>query len=83
MEREKVIVTVRSWEDSDFCTRDKLFVDGKLQFSVSPLCECPEDAIIGRDLISSDDIASFLKNFLIKHKGKEVQFVYEEGDDEA
>ena len=83
MKREKVTVTVRSWEDSDFCMRDVLEIDGKECFRVAPLCECPEDAIIGRDLISSDDIASFLKNFLIKHKGKEVEFVYEEGDNEA
>lgn len=83
MSREKVVVKVRSWEDSDYCTHDKLFINGKEYFSVGPLSECPEDAIIGRDLISSDDIASFLKNFLIAHKGKEVEFVYEEGDDES
>lgn len=26
-----------------------------MQFSVSNLCECPEDAIIGRDLFDADD----------------------------
>ena len=83
MDREKVVVTVRSWEDSDFCTHDKLFINGKEVFNVGPLSECPEDAIIGRDLISSDEIAMFLRDFLIKHKGKEVEFVFEEGDDEA
>jgi hypothetical protein len=75
-----VIVKVKSWLDSDYCMHDTLEVDGKQIFGVHPLCECPEDAIIGRDLISSSDIASFLEDFLIKHKGKKVKFVYEEGD---
>lgn len=30
-------------------------------FSVYPLCECPEDAIIGRDLISCNEIAEAMK----------------------
>ena len=28
---------------------------------VGPLCECPEDAIIGRDLISCGDIIKYMK----------------------
>lgn len=72
---EVVVVTVASYtDDYDYTTSDVLLVDGKKKFSVSPLCECPEDAIIGRDLISGDDIANFLKDFLIKHKGKQVRF---------
>lgn len=30
-------------------------------FSVYPLCECPEDAIIGRSLISCSEIADAMK----------------------
>ncbi|MFD0825818.1 hypothetical protein ACT8ZR_09080 [Neobacillus sp. M.A.Huq-85] len=77
-----VIVKVRSWEDRDFATHDTLEVNGKKIFGVHPLWECPEDAIIGRDLISSGDIASFLESFLIENNGKKVKFVYEEGEEE-
>lgn len=28
---------------------------------VGPLCECPEDAIIGRDLISCDTIIKYMR----------------------
>lgn len=28
---------------------------------VGPLCECPEDAIIGRDLISCDTIINYMR----------------------
>jgi len=76
---EVVVVTVASFtDDYDYTTSDVLLIDGKKKFSVSPLSECPEDAIIGRDLISSDDIASFLKDFLIKNNGKQVKFEFVE-----
>ncbi len=38
-----------------------MFIDGKHKISVYPLCECPEDAIIGRDLISCEEIADLMK----------------------
>lgn len=83
MPSDVVVVKVRSWESSyDYATRDTLEVNGKQIFRVAPLCECPEDAIIGRDLISSSDIASFLESFLIENRGKKVKFVYEEGEEE-
>lgn len=36
-------------------------VHGQRSYSVYPLCECPEDAIIGRSLISCSEIASLMK----------------------
>ncbi|MEK5139117.1 hypothetical protein MKZ18_06375 [Priestia sp. FSL W8-0001] len=80
MSKKVVTVTVKSWEDSDYCTHDVLEVNGKQIFGVRPLSECPEDAIIGRDLISSSEIASFLENFLIENKGKQVKFEYLEAN---
>lgn len=80
---EVVEVVVRSWTKSyDDAERDTLSVNGKVIFRVAPLCECPEDAIIGRDLISSGEIASFLESFLVENQGKKVKFTYVEGDDE-
>ncbi|WP_207707291.1 hypothetical protein [Crassaminicella thermophila] len=73
---------MRSWEDSDCCTHDELIVNGKSIFGVHPLYECPEDAIIGRDLISCSEIASFLENFLKENQRKKVRFEYVEGEEE-
>ena len=35
--------------------------DEKVHYSVSNLCECPEDAIISRDLFSADEYIDALK----------------------
>lgn len=35
--------------------------DEKVHYSVSNLCECPEDAIIDRDLVSADEIVDFIE----------------------
>lgn len=35
--------------------------DGHWLFSVSNLCECPEDAIIGRDLFDAEDYIRAVK----------------------
>ncbi|RUR99294.1 hypothetical protein EFW58_01559 [Bacillus velezensis] len=48
---------------------------------MGPLSECPEDAILERDLVGPSDFAELLKNFLIEHKGKQVKFVYEDEED--
>lgn len=54
-------VIVREKEDRDGYLRQELVIDGKERQYVGPLCECPEDAIIGRDLVSCRDIADFMK----------------------
>lgn len=42
--------------DEDRITYERIKNDnGGLLFCVSDLCECPEDAIIGRDLFDADD----------------------------
>ena len=48
-------------EDEDFLTSEQLFINGERKETVFPLCECPEDAIIGRDLISCQDIVKYMK----------------------
>lgn len=35
--------------------------DEKIHYSVSNLWECPEDAIINRDLVSADEIVDFIE----------------------
>lgn len=39
----------------------EMSIDGKDSIRVAPLCECPEDAIIERDLIGCVEIADLMK----------------------
>lgn len=55
----KIVITVST--DSDYYESEAMTIDGKDSVSVHPLCECPEDAIIGRDLISCQEIAELMK----------------------
>lgn len=61
---------------------ETLYIDGQEWMSVYPLCECPEDAILERDLIGPADFASFLKSFLTEHRGKKVRFIYADKPEE-
>lgn len=49
-------ITVKTWyEDGDTPVSQLLtsLMDLRIKYRVSNLCECPEDAIIGRDLVSA------------------------------
>ncbi|MCV0026899.1 hypothetical protein [Bacillus sp. XT-2] len=72
------VVTSKGWED---LRRETLLINGKEIMHVGPLCECPEDAILERDLVGPSDFADLLENFLIEHKGKKVKFMYEDEED--
>lgn len=39
-----------SWIDEDYLKHFKILIDNKLAVSAYPLSECPEDAILERDL---------------------------------
>lgn len=54
-------VTVITSEDRDGLSHHRLVIDGEDKIRVSPLSECPEDAIIERDLVSCYDIVDFMK----------------------
>lgn len=79
---EVVVVKVISGEGWEGLRRERLEIDGEEVMHVGPLSECPEDAILERDLVGPSDFASLLESFLIKHKGKKVKFVYEEEEEE-
>lgn len=55
----KVVITKQ--DAGDYEESQSMTIDGKQRLSVGPLCECPEDAIIGRDLVSCEDIANFMR----------------------
>jgi hypothetical protein len=53
-------IIINSWKDSDWLAHETMKIDGKRSLSVHPLSECPEDAIIGRDLVSCSDVADLM-----------------------
>lgn len=55
----KIKITVGN--NYDGCEWQEMSIDDKHVASVYPLYECPEDAIIGRDLISCKEIVSYMK----------------------
>jgi hypothetical protein len=55
-------VTVYQWCDNyDYSINEAMYIDNKRILNVYPLHECPEDACIGRDLISCRTIANLMK----------------------
>ncbi|MCY8513511.1 hypothetical protein [Bacillus atrophaeus] len=72
------VVMGKGWEGF---RRETLLINEEEVMDVGPLSECPEDAILERDLVGPSDIAELLENFLIEHKGKKVKFVYEDEED--
>lgn len=67
------ILTLRVYEEGDgYSTTSQEIYDKEhdISFSVYNLCECPEDAIIGRDLFNANDyIKALNKGISIAHKG--------------
>jgi hypothetical protein len=79
---EVVVVKVISGEGWEGLRRERLEIDGREVMSVGPLSECPEDAILERDLVGPSDFAYLLEKFLLENKGKKVKFVYEDEEEE-
>lgn len=66
------VVTGVGWEG---CRRETLLINDKEVMYVGPLSECPEDAILERDLVGPSNFADLLERFLVEHKGKKVRFI--------
>lgn len=47
-------VDVYSWEDDEGYINNCMYIDGEEEKYVRPLWDCPEDAVIGRDLIGCE-----------------------------
>lgn len=52
----KLVETEEDWDVSH-----EVLVDGKSIASISSLSECPEDAIIGRDLLDGNDVVGYIE----------------------
>jgi len=70
---------------NDYRSMEEMSIDGKHVLTVADLSECPEDAIIGRDLVSCGDVVNYME---LAHKaGKagepfEVEFLRETESEE-
>jgi hypothetical protein len=74
----KIVISV---SDSDYGTREEMDVNGKDRLYVNPLCECPEDAIIGRSLVSCQKVASFMKEaYEAGKRGEEFSITVTQGE---
>lgn len=63
-------------DDAEF---HEVEINGEGAYSIYPLYECPEDAIIGRDLIDGRDIIqAIMLGFNAGKKGEEISVEYEE-----
>lgn len=78
----KVLLTVGR------CSYDKtkthiVSVDGKEKYSIQSLSECPEDAIIGRDLIDGENIIEAIKlGYEAGKRGEELEISKETESEE-
>ena len=70
----KIVITQA--EDDVGLMRERMEIDGKYVLSVGPLCECPEDAIIGRDLVGCHDVFEYMKKaWTAAKRGEELESV--------
>ena len=55
-------IEIKCWTDPDYCGGDSegMTINGKHSLSVSGLSDCPEDAIVGRDLVDCRQVSRFM-----------------------
>lgn len=73
-----VIVRVESCEGWEGFRRERLLINGNEVMDVGPLTECPEDAILERDLIGPSNFVNLLERIIKEHNGKKIKFEYAE-----
>lgn len=70
----KIILKVET-DTSDYYTSQTLLANDQEIASVSDLSECPEDAIIGRDLVDCDNIKGWIQyGYDAAKRGDELVF---------
>ena len=72
-------VVIGERKDFDWNISQTLEIDGEHMITIRPLCECPEDAIVGRDLVDCKDIARYIKLGFEAGKRNE-ELIIEEGE---
>lgn len=65
--------------NSDDAECHKLEINGEEKYGIYPLYDCPEDAIIGRDLLNGRDIIqAIMLGYNAGKSGEEISVEYEE-----
>lgn len=75
-------VVLFMYEDSEYRMYDELHINGKLRKRVGSLSDCPEDACIGRDLVSCGDIMDYMQEVYadVITNNQEYKFIVLEQD---
>lgn len=73
-------ITIKTGVNSDDAEHQEMTINEKKALSVYPLYECPEDAIIGRSLVSCRDVIEFMRLAYAAGKRGE-EFVVEEASE--
>lgn len=77
-EKETVTLTVIGSTDPwDSRQGERLLIDGQEVLSVIDLTDCPEDAMIGRDLTSAVDVVRIIEKLQRDHAGKAITVEYQ------
>jgi len=77
----RILITKTRWGEFGE-ERQALYIDDKWVESVGPLCENPEDAIIGRSLVACTDIVSYMvKAYEAGKKGEPFEVEIREEED--
>ena len=72
---KRIILRVESNTDEGWYTNQTLFANDEEIASVADLTDCPEDAIIGRDLVDCNDIKDWIKyGYDASKRGDELIF---------
>lgn len=57
---------------------EEMYIDGSVVLSAYPLCECPEDATLERDMISCDEVETLMfKAFKAGKAGEDYSYEVE------
>ncbi len=75
-------IVIKTRVGRDELQRQRMDIDGVQRLHVGPLCECPEDAIIERDLVSCDDVVKYMVEAHAAGLRGEEMVVHEITDDE-
>lgn len=71
----KITIRVETGTDEYYYTSQTLFANDEKIASVTDLTDCPEDAIIGRDLVDCNDIKDWIKyGYDASKRGDELIF---------
>lgn len=77
-------IEIKVGQSADYGENHKVIIDGVTKHCIYPLCECPEDAMIGRSLIDGFQILEAIRmGYEAAKRGEEliVETIEEKDED--